>query len=890
MQLTMPRMNVKTILISVASVIGIVVVAAGVWFFIVTQNMPSEEQLRNYEPPIMSRVHAGDGKLVAEFATEHRVYVPSEELPDQLIKAFISAEDKTFYEHSGIDLWGMFRGAILNPLMGRDQAGGSTITQQVVKNMLLDSTKSVERKVREAVLAMRIEKMLTKDQILELYMNEIYLGGRSYGVGAAALNYFGKSLGDLTLAECAMLGGLPQQPGRVNPLLNPEAAIKRRNYVIGRMLENGYISKAEADAALAEPLKVVDRLNTDENQASAYYVEELRKEILSLGEKQKLEGLNSREDAQKALLGGGLSIRSTLDSNLQLIAQTALQAGLETYDRRHGWHGPMGTIAVDDKIGEALKAFANAPENKEKIAGGSNDWQLAVVRSVSRESVRIGLDGGETGTLHADDVKWASTFKRAGGAGTGMKAGDIIFVAGQAPPDVSTQLITDYGVPKKRAANAPWRLRQVPALQGALIAMDPHTGRVLAMSGGYSFEASKFNRAIQAKRQPGSSFKPFVYAAALEMQDPATGLYKWTPSYRVLDTPYVSCDPNQDKCYRPTNYSEQFYGLTPLRVGVEKSRNAMTVRLASEIGFEKVSAIGERMGIYDKLPPYESMALGAGDTTLMRMATAYAELVNGGKQVRPVMFDRIQNRYGKTVYRTDQRACQGCMTDWKNGLPPPPLPDDRPQVIDPVTAYQVVSILEGVVQRGTGTTIRSVGKPVGAKTGTTNDQFDAWTMGFSPDLVAGVWVGFDNPRDMGNGESGGRVAAPIFRDFMLAALKDRPAVTFRVPNGVEHVEVDADTGCQPGPDTRLIITEAFHPGSAPTDRCEAAIGADGYRVDYSKMTAGDETAASTPTGESLAPAATTNPNGQPVDPNNPNGQPVDPNKPEGELTFEDGTF
>ena len=884
----MPRMNLKTILIGTASVIGIVFVAAIVWFFLVTQNLPSEEQLRNYEPPIMSRVHAGDGKLVAEFATEHRVYVPSEELPDQLIKAFISAEDKTFYEHSGIDLWGMFRGTVLNALQGKRMTGGSTITQQVVKNMLTGDERSIDRKVREAVLAMRIEGQLTKDQILELYMNEIYLGGPSYGVGAAALNYFGKSLGDLTLAENAMLGGLPQAPGRVNPILNPEAAIKRRNYVIGRMLENGYISKAEADQALAEPLKVVNRLNTDENQASAYYVEELRKEILSLGEKQKLEGIGSREDAQKALLGGGLSIRSTLDSNLQLIAQTALQAGLESYDRRHGWRGPMGTVTVDDKFEENLKAFANTEANKVKIAGGRNDWQLAVVRSVSRESVRLGLYGGETGTLHADDAKWASTFKRAGGAGTGLKAGDVIFVAGQPAPDITVQLITDYGVPKKRAANAPWRLRQVPALQGALIAMDPHTGRVLAMSGGYSFEASKFNRAIQAKRQPGSSFKPFVYAAALETPDPATGLYKWTPSYRVLDTPYVSCTTiaGKDTCYKPENYSKEFYGLTPLRIGVEKSRNAMTVRLASEIGFDKVSTIGVRMGMYDNLPPYESMALGAGDTTLMRMAIGYAELVNGGKQVRPVMFDRIQNRYGKTVYRTDQRACANCATEWKNGMPPPALADDRQQLLDSVTAYQIVSILEGVVQRGTGSTIRSVGKPVAAKTGTSNDQFDAWTMGFSPDLVAGVWIGFDQPRDMGNGETGGRLAAPIFRDFMLAALKDRPAVTFRVPNGVEHVEVDADTGCQPGPDTRLIITEAFKPGTAPTDRCEAPIGADGYRVDYSKMEAGDETASSTRDGQPLTPPDPT----QPVDPNNPNAQPVDPNKPEGELTFEDGTF
>jgi penicillin-binding protein 1A len=884
MQLKMSPWNWKTILISIASVIGIAIVAFVAWFFIVTQNLPSEEQLRNYEPPIMSRVHAGDGKLVAEFATEHRVYVPSEELPEQLVQAFISAEDKSFFEHSGIDLWGMFRGTVLNALQGKRMTGGSTITQQVVKNMLTGDERSIDRKVREAVLAMRIEGQLTKEQILELYMNEIYLGGRSYGVGAAALNYFGKSLGQLTLAESAMLAGLPQAPGRVNPLLNPEAATKRRNYVIGRMLENGFIDKAAADTAYAEPLKVVDRLNSDENIASAYYVEELRKEIMSLGEQKKLEGIDSRESASKALLGGGLSIRSTLDSNLQLIAQTALRAGLETYDRRHGWRGPIGTIEVSDTFGDALKKFANEEKNKAVIGGAGNDWRTAVVRSVSRESVRLGLDGGETGTLHADDVKWAASFKRKEG-GTGLKAGDVIFIAGSPTPDITVQLITEYGVAKTRAANAPWRLRQVPAVQGALVAMDPHTGRILAMSGGYSFVSSKFNRAIQAKRQPGSSFKPFVYAAAMETPDPATGLYKWTPSYRVLDTPYVSCQTiaGEETCYKPQNYSEQFYGLTPLRIGVEKSRNAMTVRLASEIGFDKVSAIGERLGIYDKLPPYESMALGAGDTTLMRMAVAYAETVNGGKQVHPVMFDRIQNRYGKTVFRTDQRACQNCTTEWKGGLAPPLLADDRQQVMDPITAYQVVSILEGAVQRGTGSTIRSVGKPVAAKTGTTNDQFDAWTMGFSPDLVAGVWIGFDTPRDMGTGESGGRVAAPVFRDFMLAALKDRPAVTFRVPNGVEHVEVDADTGCQPGPDTRLIITEAFRPGSAPTDRCEAPLGADGYRVDFSKVAAGDETASATRDGQ-----VTSQPDpGLPVDSNN--TQPGEPVEDE-DLTFDDGTF
>lgn len=919
MQLTMSRWNWKVVLLSVAGVIGFVAVSGLIWFFVVTQDLPSEEQLANYEPPIMSRVHAGDGALVAEFATQHRVYVPSEDLPDLLVQAFISAEDKEFFNHSGIDLWGMFRGTVVNFVQGKRMTGGSTITQQVVKNMLTGDERSVDRKVREAVLAMRIENRLSKDEILELYMNEIYLGGRSYGVGAAALNYFGKSLSQLTIAEGAMLAGLPQAPGRVNPYLNPEAAINRRNYVIGRMLANNYISKEAAETAMAEKLVVVDRLNTAENQAAGYYVEQLRREILVIemtrlavaagklpegaseavfkalpANQQKALREEFEAEAMKAFYEGGMSIRSTLDSNLQLIAQTALRAGLESYDRRHGWRGPIGTITVDEEFGKALTDYANVKENRTNVSVGSNDWQLAVVRSVNKDAVRLGLSSGETGTLHVDDVRWAAPHNRDGG-GTGLKAGDVIFVSRHATPDITTQLITDYGVPKKVAANAPWRLRQVPALQGALVAMDPHTGRVLAMSGGYSFQRSQLNRVVQARRQPGSSFKPFVYAAALEATDPATGAYKWTPSYRLLDSPYVSCqirDGGKETCYKPTNYSEQFYGLTTMRVGVEKSRNAMTVRLASEIGFEKVSALGERLGIYDKLPAYEAMSLGAGETTPMRMAIAYAEVVNGGKQVQPMMFDRIQNRYGETVYKTDRRDCSGCSAEWKSGLAPPALADERKPVLDPVTAYQVVSILEGAVQRGTGTTIRSVGKSVAAKTGTTNDQFDAWTVGFSPNLVVSVWVGFDQPRDMGNGESGGRVAAPIFRDFMLAALKDKPDVSFRVPDGVELLEVDADTGCLPDGSTRLVILEAFRPGSAPMESCAPSVGADGYRVDFSSIAAGDEVAASSGDGRVVSqPIDGIQPN-LPTDPN----VPVDPTAPlrpppsdEG-LTFEDGTF
>jgi len=873
----------KRVLIGVAILAAVVLIGGGGWFFWVTSDLPSEDELANYEPPIMSRVHAGDGRLVAEFATQHRVYVPSEELPDQLIQAFISAEDKQFFEHSGINLWGMFRGTVLNAVQGKRMTGGSTITQQVVKNMLVGSDRSVERKVREAVLAMRIEKKLTKDEILELYMNEIYLGGRSYGVGAAALNYFGKSLSELTLAECALLAALPQAPGKVNPYENPDAAVNRRNWVIDRMVVNGYIEKAFAEKAKTEPLTTVQRLDTDENQASAYYVEELRREILRLGKDGKLEGMGNEKEAQAAFYEGGLSIRSTLDSNLQLVAQTALRAGLETYDRRHGWRGPLSNVKPAEDFENQLKDFANSKDGKAAIAGAGNTWQVAIVRSTSG-GVKLGLADGTAGTLSADDVKWAAALKREGG-GSGIKTGDILFVARDPTPEITTQLITEYGVPKKAGGTGPWRLRQIPAVQGALVAMDPHTGRILAMTGGYSFQRSQFNRAIQAMRQPGSSFKPFVYAAALENG--------WTPSSRVLDAPYVSCDPTQEECYKPSNYTEKFYGLSTLRFGVETSKNAMTVRLANDVGLEKVSEIGERMGIYDKLPAYEAMALGAGETTPMRLTTAYAEVVNGGKQVRPVMFDRIQNRYGETVYRTDARPCEGCSAAWRDNLQPPALADERKQLMDPVTAYQFVSILQGAVEHNWGTvkTARSVGKPVAGKTGTTNNYIDAWTVGFSPDLVVGVWVGFDTPKSMGDNESGGRVAAPIFRDFMLAALKDRPALPFRIPSDVQLVEVDLDSGCLPQPSSREVILEAFKIDTGPTETCQPGSGGEGFAVDYTNVSAGDETAPSTPDGQPLVVPGQDLASTQPFDPT----QPVDPNQPQPQqpqqdLTVKDGIF
>lgn len=858
-----------------ASALAGIVLILGAWFW-VTADLPSAEQLTHYEPPITSRVHAGDGKLVAEFANQHRVYVPTEEIPPRLVQAFISAEDKKFFEHSGVDWVGVVRGAVLNPLLGKRQAGGSTITQQVVKNMLVGSERSVARKIRELALAQRIEKQLDKDQILNLYMNEIYLGGRSYGVGAASLNYFGKSLGDLTLAECAMLAGLPQRPSEVNPYNHPEAAIRRRNYVIERMVQNGYITKEEGDVAKAEKLKTVDRLNDDENEASQYFVEEVRRDILKLGAEKKLAGFGSKKEAEKGFYEGGLSIRSTLDSKMQIAAETALRAGLESYDHRRGWRGPIASAAAKAEPKEALGAVQMPP-------GAGADWKLSLVRSVGADGARLSFLDGTEGRLPPEDIKWAAGFKRKEG-GAGLKAGDVVPVARRPVPDLLSQTIATYGAPIK-PVGAIWRLRQIPVVQGTLVAMDPHTGRVLAMTGGYSFAASQFNRALQAKRQPGSSFKPFVYIAALDAGR--------TPSTRILDAPFVDCsDPTQKDCYKPSNYSDDFYGLATLRLGIEKSRNAMTVRLAQDIGMDKVVAIGERTGIYDKLPPYLSMSLGAGETTPLRMVTAYSLLVNGGKRVKPVLIDRIQNRYGQTVYRQDARACSGCGDEW-TGQAPPVLPDGREQVLDPVSAYQMVSMLQGVVERGTGTEVKAVGKPLAGKTGTTNDQFDAWFIGFTPDLVAAVWVGYDNPRDLGAGETGGRLATPIFRDFMIKALENTPGTPFRRPQGVQLVEIDADSGCLPEPNSRLVIVEAYKPGTEPTERCSLAAlnaeGAGGPRVDFGRVIAGDE---GTVQADRTAVAAGQAPGGLVT--NLPPGlapPPVQQKPPvKGDLTLKDGIF
>ena len=768
---------------------AIVAVAAVLYaFWHYGKDLPEHDQLANYEPATVTRVHAGDGRLLAEFAVEKRVAVPIEVIPQRLVHAFLSAEDKTFYQHPGVDLPSIAGAMVRNVIYvieGRRPVGASTITQQVAKNFLLTNEVSIERKIKEAIIALRLEKAFTKDRILELYLNEIYLGQGSYGVAAAALNYFDKSLDELTIAESAYLAALPKAPNNYHPTRRTAEAIDRRNWVIGQMLDNGYITPEQAEEARGLDLGVRDRSAAATAKAD-YFVEEVRREVAQLY-------------GDDALYEGGLSVRTTVDSRLQDIAERALRGGLMAYDRRHGWRGSLG---VFQDIPEEWDWRASM-ETVEKPAGALPQWQLATVIAVDGEGAGIGLEDGTTGRIPFAELAWARPWlegqklgPKPNGAGDVLTRGDLILVEpvlaneeGEAYPEGS------------------YSLQQIPEVSGGIVAMDPRTGRVLAMSGGFSFAESEFNRATQALRQPGSAFKPFVYLTAF-----ANG---FTPASIVLDAPItIDQGPELDK-WKPANYSDKFYGPSPLRLGVEKSRNLMTVRLAQQVGMGPIAETAERFGIVDNLQETLAMSLGAAETTVLRMVTAYSELANGGKKINPTLIDRIQDRYGRTVYRHDQRPCEGCQNVGWEGQGVPVPPDTREQIANPANVYQIVSILQGAVQNGTGVRLKSLGRPLAGKTGTTNESRDAWFMGFSPNLVAGVYVGFDTPIPLGNRETGSSVALPVFKAFMEEALADTPITPYRIPPGVRLVWVDRSTGERSSQGSEGAVLEAFLPGTEP---------------------------------------------------------------------------
>jgi penicillin-binding protein 1A len=756
---------------AIVFVVGAIGVGALVYTF--SKDLPDHTQLKDYEPPVMTRVHAADGSLVAEYAHERRLYIPSNAIPKLVKEAFISAEDKNFYTHNGIDPEGMLRAVKVLLEGNKRMQGASTITQQVAKNFLLTPERSFERKIQEALLSLRIEQTYSKDRILELYLNKINLGLGSYGIAAAALNYFDKSVRELTLAEVAYLAGLPKAPNNYNPFRNRDAAVERRNYVITRMVENGYVSRADGEAAKAEPLVVNPRNVSANSFAAGYFVEEVRRE------------LNDRYGDRK-LYEGGLSVRTTLDPKMQLMARKALVDGLVRFDEAHGYRGPYKQIEIGGDWGPAL---ADVPP-----LGDVAPWRLAVVLDVNDNALRVGLQPAkeksgevahsrEIATLSADNARFVrKRLKQA------FAVGDVIFVE---PID---------GRPGQV------RLRQIPEISGAIVAMDPFTGRVFAMVGGFSFDQSSFNRATQAQRQPGSSFKPFVYATALDNG--------YTPSSILQDEPIEITQPNGE-VWRPENFESGHYGSHTLRYGIEHSKNLMTVRLARDIGMPLICETARRFGIYDNLSPFLSMSLGAGETTVMRMVTAYSMLANGGKQIKATLIDRIQDRWGHTIYRHDERECLGCDADKFSPDNEPKLVDRSEQVLDPLTAYQITSIMEGVIQRGTGVSIKDVGKHLAGKTGTTNEAKDLWFIGYSPDLAVGVFLGYDKPRSMGDSAQAATWAAPVFRDFMKMALANKPDTPFRVPPGIKLISVDVKSGLRASGQGSIL--EAFKPGTAPPD-------------------------------------------------------------------------
>lgn len=743
-------------------------------------DLPDASRLAVYEPPTATRLYAGDGRLLAEYAREKRVFVPIEAIPERVRQAFVAAEDQHFWRHPGIDPLGIARAALANLRRLQEGEGGrpqgaSTITQQVAKNFFLSNEVSLERKLKEAVLALRLERTFSKEKILELYLNEIYLGGRAYGVAAAALAYFDKALDELTLAEAALLAGLPKAPSAYDPLRNPQAALARRDYVLHRMLEDGYIDRAAFEAARAEPL--VTRQRPPETFVVAdFFTEEVRRQLVErLGETGFYEG--------------GLAVRTTVDPDLQALADRSLRAGLSAYDRRHGYRGPVASL--DPAAPDALARLRGLDPGFELL-----DWKLALVRTAGREGLEIQLADGSAGLVPLAELAWARRVEADGRLGPPIREARQV----ARPGDVI--LVEPLPGPGRR-----FGLRQRPQVEGALVALDPHNGRVLAMAGGFSYRQSQFNRATQARRQAGSAFKPFVYLAALEAG--------YTPASIVLDAPIViDQGPGLPK-WRPENYSQQYYGPTTLRVGLEKSRNLMTVRLAQDIGMERILEVARRFGIERGLEPYLSNALGSNEVTPLALTTAYAMLVNGGRKIEPYLVERIQDRHGRTVFRRDGRDCPGCREVAWRGQPPPEPADLRPQVADPRHAFQMVGMLQGVIERGTAVAARELGRPLAGKTGTTNDAKDAWFVGFSPDLVVGVFVGFDQPQSLGERETGASVALPIWIAFMKGALADTPPTPFRTPPGIHLVQVDAATGRRPGPETRVVISEAFLPGTEP---------------------------------------------------------------------------
>tara|TARA_Y100000748_G_C15497132_1_gene488605 strand:- start:1144 stop:3393 length:2250 start_codon:yes stop_codon:yes gene_type:complete len=735
----------------------------------------------------MTRVHASNGHLVKEYSREYRIFIPIDDIPNNIKEAFLSAEDKNFYKHYGIDPLGILRASlynIKNLVVNRRPQGASTITQQVAKNFLLSDELSLSRKIKEALLAFKIEQILSKDRILELYLNQIYLGAGTYGIAAASNRYFEKELSFLSIAEIAYLAALPKAPSRYHPIRNYQLALDRRNWVLNRMFANEYISEEELKKYLDEPIKTF--LHKEKNIFSSdYYLEVIRQQIIeTFGEEN--------------LYSGGLSVRTSLDTEAQFQADTALKEGLLVYDKRYGYRGVIKNDQVDNWL-DNLKDI-DLPYN----------FQFAKVISVDNSSAHIETSMNERGEIKLANLTWAREYIRGGYVGPKIVSvkdvlmkNDIIYVS-----------IKD---------NGDYVLEQIPDINGGIVVMDPHSGRVVALSGGFDFKLSNFNRASQAKRQPGSAFKPFVYISALE-----NGLQ---PNSLILDAPFVVDQGEILGKWKPENYGKKFYGPSPLRKGIENSRNLMTVRIAQYLGMDKISEIANRVEIMTDMPEVLSMALGAGETTLIDLTSAYASFVNGGKKINPILIDRIQDRRGKNIYLANFGTCLNCSQPFIEDSPVPVVKSGNIQIFDPVNSYQMVSILKGAVDRGTGRRTKIAGFEIGGKTGTTNKNTDAWFIGFTSDLIVGVYAGFDNPRTLGKRETGSSVAVPIFKDFLTSYYKEKKALPFKIPRGVELIQVNMDTGevSFDASDNKTIY-EAFRKSDKLVLDNKTLIGSEGFQI------------------------------------------------------------
>ena len=742
--------------ISAALLISFIMISAIFWIY--SEDLPDHAQLAAYSPPTISRIYSGEGRLIDEFARERRLFASTDEIPKLIKEAFISAEDKNFYKHRGYDPLGILK-AIYDAARGGRLRGASTITQQVMKNFLLSRDRSAERKIKELILASRIEQTLSKDKILELYLNEIFLGQNSYGVASAAQTYFNKMLDELSLAEAAYLAALPKAPSRYHPVRQRERALVRRNFVLKEMFENGYIDTYQLMQARKEPLVTVQAEQIDSFKASlpsrTYFTDEIRRQL-------------SRNFGKEQFFTGGLTIRATVDKSLQDKAAMALQKALISYDLKQGIFHP-----VKQKIDNSILSLSNWRSLLEStpFPRDINNWDVAVILSIDGKDSLIGVEGYEKPKiLYGQDIGWARFKKKNSQLSYPVKAVSDLLEVGDI---IHVERVWDG-----------WLLRQVPEVQGGLLAMDASSGRVLAMQGGFSYQSSVFNRATQAARQPGSGFKPFVYAAALDSG--------YSPNTVVVDAP-IDVDTPQG-IWQPRNFSDRYYGNVPLRIGIERSRNLMTIRLAKEIGMETVSEYAERFGVYKKMWPFLANSLGSQETTLFRMVSAYAMFANGGERVSPTLVDRVQDRWGNTVYKHDIRKCSDCkLQELEVGFSPL-ISSEREKIMDPITAYQLTSMMKGVVDRGSASTSVNLRVPTAGKTGTTNDAKDVWFIGFTSNIVAGCYIGFDTPRSLGKKATGGGLCGPVFNDFMSSVVSKYGGSEFKVPAGGYFLNTDRATG------------------------------------------------------------------------------------------------